>query len=71
VMVLSALSPNSDSKWAPGEKLALIAMVVALSMILASAQRQLAVNGVQWVPQHGRVLAAGEMTGLKPNSSPP
>jgi hypothetical protein len=47
-MVLSALSPSSDSKWAPWEKLALIAMVVTLSKILASAQRQLAVNGVQW-----------------------
>jgi hypothetical protein len=46
-MVLSALSPSSDSKWAPWEKLALIAMVVTLSKILASAQRQLAVNGVQ------------------------
>src|SRR5215471_16695487 len=59
-MVSSRLSPNTDSKPAVGEKLALIAMVVVLSKIWPQRRCALAVN--RWFNgcrRHGGVLRCG------------
>src|SRR5262249_20875822 len=58
-MVSSRLSPNTDSKPAVAEKLALIAMVVVLSKISPQRKCALAANGgSMWgCRRHSRVLS--------------
>src|SRR5215831_10443156 len=58
-MVSSRLSPNTDSKPAVGEKLALIAMVVVLSKIWPHANARSAANGgsMSGCRRHSRVLS--------------